>query len=73
MGAASHRTPRCGCDRSVTPSPTPVDTERLTQNIWNKSGDPGRLRDADGRVVAETGGLSRKNGFRRRQMIIVLV
>jgi hypothetical protein len=25
------------------------------QNIWNNSGDPGRLLDADGNVVAETG------------------
>ena len=27
-----------------------------TQNIWNNSGDPGRLVDQDGNVVAETGG-----------------
>ena len=26
------------------------------QNIWNNSGAPGRLLDADGTVVAETGG-----------------
>ena len=26
-----------------------------TQNIWNNSGDPGRLVDQDGNVVAETG------------------
>jgi hypothetical protein len=26
-----------------------------TENIWNNSGDPGRLLDADGIVVAETG------------------
>jgi hypothetical protein len=31
------------------------DLRWTDQNIWNNSGDPGRLLDADGNVVAEAG------------------